>query len=507
MDIKKKESKKFTNPNLLLTIFKWWFSNLFIARGVALISLLNLGVVFFDLTYIPLRDFWLQGKVTLLKFQVGPYSSEGITLRILPQKFNTFVTNYDVIKGIEPYRDTENYLKEIDKLEESIPNNGLNSPQTKAILAILRQSSIDMISEDSFRLANKTGTLEKIKNLMRDYVPNEKNSSKQSFREFFSPEYLTINTQEKLDFFQAKIRPLIETNYFRPYSETGGFVDYFGLIDFPFFAIIAIDFLGRSLYISLRYTGVNWFDGMLWRWYDLIFFFPEFRWLRLIPVTIRLDQTNLIDLKAIKKQSSQGFVASIAGDITEVIILRFINQIQDVIEEGQIEKIISSQDSSHGYIDLNEINEIAEIIKLIIQLTAYQVLPEIRVDAEALLQYSIEKAIIKSPAYQNIQELPTMKTFPKNISKTISSQLYQVALDTIQNLLKEDPVFDVYLQKVADKFTKTITSEIGAKQSIEKIESLLNDFLEEVKVNYVQKLSEEEVESLLEETRALRQIN
>jgi hypothetical protein len=507
MDIKKKEDQKFTNPNLLLSIFKWWFSNLFIARGVALISLLNLGVVFFDLTYIPLRDFWLQGKVTLGKFKLGPYSRDGITFRILPQKFNDFVTDYDVIKGILPYRDTDDYLKEIDKLEESIQNNGLNSPQTKSILAILRESSIDMINEDPFRLANKTGTLEKIKNLMRDYVPNETNSSKQSFREFFSLEYLTINTQEKLDFFNTKIRPLIATNYFRPYSETGGFVDYFGLIDFPFFVIIAIDFLGRSLYISLRYTGVNWFDGMLWRWYDLIFFLPKFRWLRLVPVTIRLDQTNLIDLKAIKKQSSQGFVASIAGDITEVIILRFINQIQYVIEEGQIEKIISSRGSSHDYIDLNEINEIAEIIKLIIQLTAYQVLPEIRPDAEALLEYSIEKAIINSPAYQNIQELPTLKTFPKNISKTISSQLYQVALNTIQNLLKEDPVFDVYLQKVADKFTKTITSEIGAKKSIEKIESLLNDFLEEVKVNYVQKLSEEDVESLLEETRALRQIN
>jgi len=48
---------------------------------------------------------------------------------------------------------------------------------------------------------------------------------------------------------------------------------------------------------------------------------------------------------------------------------------------------------------------------------------------------------------------------------------------------------------------------MGAKQRIQKIESLLSDLLEEVKVNYVQKLSEEDVEKLLEETRALRQQN
>ena len=505
--MKKQESEKFIDPNLFVSIVKWWFSNLFIARGVALISLLNLGVVFFDLTYIPLRDFWLQGKVTLGKFKVGPYSYDGLTLRILPQKVNNFVTKYDAVKGIVPYRDTNNYLQEIDKLEASIENNGVESPKTKAILANIRQRSIDMINEDPFKLANKTGTLETIKNLMRDYTSIPSNSSKESFEEFFSAEYLTVNTQEKLDFFNTEIRPLIETNYYRPYSETGGFVDYFGLIDFPFFVIIAFDFLGRSLYISLRYTGVNWFDGMLWRWYDLIFFLPKFRWLRLIPVTIRLDQTKLIDLKAIKKQSSQGFVAGIAGDITEVVVLRIVNQIQNVIEGGQIEKLLAQQANSPGYIDLNDTNEIAEITKLLVQLTVYQVLPEIRAEVEALLEYVIEKAIMESPAYKNIQQLPAMKTFPKNISHRVSTRLYQVLLDVIQTILKQDPVFDAYLQQIIEKFTQTITSEMGAKQRINKIESLLSDLLEEVKVNYVQKLSEEDVEKLLEETRALREKN
>ena len=392
---------------------------------------------------------------------------------------------------------------------QSIENYSLDSPNTEEILADLRQRSLDMINQDPFKLANKTGTLERIKNLMREhmnqYIDNPKDSAKVAFQEFWTVEHLQDRTPEEINFFNTVISPLINTNYFRPVGETGDFVDYFGLIDFPFFVIIAVDFLGRSLYISLRYTGVNWLDGMLWRWYDLIFFLPKFRWLRVIPVTIRLDQTKLIDLKAIKKQASQGFVGSIAGDLTEVIFLRVINQVQESIQEGEIGKIISSGDNSQDYIDLNETNEIAEITKLVIQLTGYQVLPEIRPDVEALLEYIIAKAIIESPAYQSIKQLPSMSEFPRNISSRVASQLYQIVLDTIDNLLKEDPVFEQYLQKIVDKFTQTITSQIAAKQSVERIEELLNDFLEEFKVNYVQKLSQEDIEELLEQTRALRQ--
>lgn len=505
MSAKKKESKKFKNPNFLLSVFKWWFSNPLVAKIVALISLINLGVILFDVTYIPLRDFWMHGEVILGKFKVGPYEYEGKKVKVLPENVSEAITNYDVIKGIVPYRDTQNYLEELDRLYQSIDNNGLYSNETRDVLENLRESSANMINENPFELANKTGTLEKIKNKMRDYIPNETNSSKQAFRDFFSVSYLSSNTEEKLEFFETEIRPLIETNYFRPYSETGGFVDYFGLIDFPFFVILAIDFIGRSLYISFRYTGVNFFDATLWRWYDFIFFLPKFRWLRIIPVTIRLDETKLLDFKTVKKQSSQGFVASIAEDITEVVVLRLINQIQNFIDEGEMRKLISPENNTQEYIDINNTDEIGEITKLFIQLTVYEALPAVKPEMEALFEYTIEKTIVESSAYQKIKNLPAMKTFPQKIGHNLSGQLYQIIVDAIAGLLKKDPVFDSYLQKIIDKFTKTITSEIGGKQSVEKIEYLLTDLLEEVKINYVQKLSQEDINNILEERRKLQQ--
>ena len=49
-------------------------------------------------------------------------------------------------------------------------------------------------------------------------------------------------------------------------------------------------------------------------------------------------------------------------------------------------------------------------------------------------------------------------------------------------------------------------SEIRAKESIEKVESLLSDLLEEIKINYVEHLSSEDIEEILEQTRAIRQV-
>lgn len=56
-----------------------------------------------------------------------------------------------------------------------------------------------------------------------------------------------------------------------------------------------------------------------------------------------------------------------------------------------------------------------------------------------------------------------------------------------------------------EKFSKSLGTELQAEHSIDQIESLLNDLLEEIKINYVQNLSQENIENILEQTRALRQ--
>ncbi|WP_373481160.1 hypothetical protein [Geminocystis sp.] len=483
-------------------LLNWYSDQLFIARIMAIISVLNFGVVIFDLTYIPLRDIWLNGKVTVGKIKIASHEFNGITFKILPQSLREKIIKYDAIKGIEPYRDTQEYLEEVKRLEKSINQSGLDSEETAKILYNLREMSASMISEDPFRIANKSGTLEIIKNRMREhmsiYIDNPRDSSTVAFTSFWTKNHLKNNNLERqLTFFNKQIKPLIRTNFFRPMGENGQFVDYFGLIDFPFIVIIFYDFILRCLFISIRYEGVKIQDAILWRWYDLIFFLPTFRWLRIIPIIIRLDEAKLLDSKRIKKQLSKGFVAQIAGDITQVVILRIVNQVQKTIEKGEIEKILFKEEDRREYINLNNVNETAEIIKILMNLVAYEMLPEIRPEVEILLTYIFEKTITESPIYQNINYLPLLKNFPQDISNKLATQSYQIFLNTINNMLKEDLIFEQHLEQIINKSVKIMSLRPNAKYDINKIEELLVILLEEVKVNYIQQLSEEDIEALM----------
>ena len=483
---------------------------------VALLALANYILVLFDLSYIPLRDFWLQGRLQIF-IKIGPIEQEfpEQPIKILPFPVTDW---YDWVKGIEPYRETEQYLQRVEDLNDKINQQALQPPaelkqngkesgeSIDDILKDLQERSIDMVEQNPFQIANKTGTLERIKNKMRQHVfDTEDASAKKSFTTFWSRENLSKKGAiEELNYFNQEIAPLIETNYFRPVGENGRPVDNFGLLDFLFFNIFLIDFLLRTWYISYRYTGVNWFDAMLWRWYDIFLLIPVFRWLRIIPVTIRLNQANLIDLKAIQKQARQGFVASIAEDMTQVVVVQVIDRLQDSVRDGEIRNWLSQRDVG-SYIDLNDVNETAEIIRLIVQLTVRQVLPKIKPEAEALLQYNLEKMFNQSSAYQRMQNLPGVKNLETQLAGRLSAQLYQTLLDVLTNLIEQDPVFEELLEKLVAKFSETAGTELQGQRSMEKIESLLTALLEEIKINYVQKLSQKDIEQILEQTRALRQ--
>ncbi|TAF34191.1 MAG: hypothetical protein EAZ68_19300, partial [Oscillatoriales cyanobacterium] len=243
---------------------------------MALIALGNLSLVLFDISYIPWRDFYCR------------------QLPLLTQV-------YDPFKGIKPHRDTQKYLESLDELKNQVVQTGLASPQVTAKLQELDNLSAKMIDEDPFRVASKSGTLEKIKDRMRDRAPNPEDSAKQSFKTFWSQDYLTRQGwQPEINWFDAKIKPLIATNYYRAMGENGEFTDNFWKIDLPFIAIFAIEFLARTYFISRRHRSVTWRQAMLWRWYDIFMLLPFWRLLRVLTVTIRIHQAKMPDLQPIR---------------------------------------------------------------------------------------------------------------------------------------------------------------------------------------------------------------
>ena len=478
--------------------------NLWFERFMALLAVINLAIVAFDLTYVPLRDFWLTGRVTIGRISTAYVEFEGYKLDLLDRNISEFITQYDAVKGIIPNRDTEEYLTQVEQLGE-IALNGLNSPTANNLLGDLRRRSIEIIQTDAFSEANKTGNLERIKHKMRSHLPNPSNSAKTAFWRFWNPTHLQGRVAEELAFFNTEIKPLFETNYYRIIGENGGYVDYFGLIDFPFGVIFGLELLGRSWFISRRRVGVSWLDAILWRWYDIFFLLPVWRWLRIIPVTIRLSQARIIDLSSIQRQVSQGLVAGIAEDVTEVVIIRLINQIQASIRKGDIDRLLARQ-NTNPYIDLNNTNEVAELVRILAKVFADRVLPEIKPEAQTLLQYSVDKALKESPAYRGIKMLPGGDRTLTTLSHQLVSQGYNAISTTLQAMLAEDKHFDRLLESLVDNVGKSLTSELQAQQSMSKIEQLLIDLLEEVKINYVERLSQEDIEDILEQTRSLRKM-
>lgn len=121
---------------------------------VAIWASINLLLVVFDVSYVPLRNFWLQRQLYLL-----PGVPLAIQLTFLPN----LTLIYDPIKGIEPHRDTQNFIEKWRLLDQQLLSNDVANPASKKLLEQQLLLTNQLISENPFLAANKTGTLERIK--------------------------------------------------------------------------------------------------------------------------------------------------------------------------------------------------------------------------------------------------------------------------------------------------------------------------------------------------------
>ncbi|MEH2250881.1 hypothetical protein [Nostoc sp.] len=451
--------------------------NLWFERFMAITATVNLGLVLFDLSYVPWRDFYL---------------------RKVPQ----IIQIYDPIKGIEPYRDTKNYLKTVKALEEQVSKTGLQSPQVNSRLEEIRRLSNEMIDTNPFAGVNKSGTLEKIKNRMRDRIGKE--SAKQSFGTFWSQPYLTQKGWfQEINFFNQRIRPLIASNYYRQIGENGEFVDDFWIIDLPFVILFGVELLGHTFLIRRQHPGFSWLEAVLWRWYDLFLLLPFWRGLRIIPVLIRLDQAQLLDLHPVRKQINQGIVANFAEELTEIVVVRVIKQVQGSIQRGELTRWLSQQENLRPYIDINNVNEVEAIAGLLVKTIVYQVLPDIQPAIVAILRHNIETVLHQVPVYRNLQNLPGVGQAQTQLSEQLATQITTNLYKTLVSAV-EDPVGAKLTSQLVQSFSDALGAEIKEKHVLSEIQSLLFDFLEEIKLNYVQRLSQEDIDQIIEQTRQLR---
>lgn len=494
---------------------------------MAIAASANLALVFFDLTYVQWRNFWLQGNVAI------PFTTQSIHVPMPtvacndrsvergdpPRTIETsFITClYDSVKGIEPHRDTEQYLDTVTSLQQQVGQkgleNGLKSPEVQETLATLRQYSNDMIQANPFEIAGKSGTLEKIKHRMRGHIStkNTKFSNQRAFDQFWSTEHLTpANWNEEMQWFNQEIAPLIQTNFYRTISENGQFTNNFWIIDAPFVTLFFLEFLARTYYIKTRYRSLRWIDAMFWRWYDVPLFIPFSLFApvlalsRVFPTAIRLHQAEIIDLHEIQDQARQGLVASIAEELTEVVVIQVLNQVQSTLRRGDFSEWLQ-QATKKPYIDINNKNEVEEIASHIAKLSVNQVFPKIQPDLEALLRQSVHSVLNQNPAYRGLQSLPGIGNLPNQITERLVADMTQIVHQSVKAIV-DDPEVSKLSSRLVQSIATNMVTEAKQQNTLPDLQVLLSDLIEEIKLNYVQNFAQEDIDLVLEQTRQLQQL-
>jgi hypothetical protein len=431
--------------------------NRWLERTVALLALVNFGLILFDLSYIPWRNLYFR-------------------------YLNPITKIYDPIKGIEPHRETSQYLATVDKLKKQAPIQGWQSASVEATLQDLSDQSAKMIETNPFQLAGKTGALEKLKNRMRDHMRQE--SARGAYRAFWSGEHLQRHgAEQELVYFDRQLRPLIAINYFRETGEDGDFVDNFWWIDLGFVAILGSDLGWRLLKLRRHSPGITWREAMLSRWYDLFLLVPWWRPLRILPVTIRLHQAAIINLSWWQHHLNSLLIGGVADEITQVVVTQVVNQAQGSIKSGLVSKLVTER-LQRSYVDLNSVNEVEAIAQIILEVAIYRVLPKIQPDLEGIAEHLLQKALTDSPAFQGLRVIPGFAATPQQLTAPLVRQVSDALYLGLTKAFN-DPDNGKLARRLAENFTAALGAELQKGHTMTKLESLIADLLEEIKVSYL----------------------
>ena len=446
-------------------------------RLLALLILANVGLVFFDLTYVRWRDVYVRYVPALTRL-------------------------YDPIKGIEPHRVTQGYLDAVDALEEQLrAEEALDSLTIQALLQDLQDRSVEAIEDNPFQLANRLGAFERAKNRLRDRTGLE--SARAAFREFWTVEHLEKEGWEaELEFFNRQVRPQFERNFYRNIDESGQFVEGFWRIDRWFLLVFWTEFVLRTWFMSRRVRTVSWREAALWRWYDILLLLPFWRWLRVIPLSIRWSDAGLVNLSPIRLQLVRGISAYLAAEMTELIVVRVIDRAQASIRSGAlVDRLLADPDRE--FINVNGVNTVAAIAERTIELSIYNVLPRLQPEIEALVAHTLSSAYTHSTLYRSLRGLPGMARLPKQLTNQLSHQLASSVYSAAIAAFEDDEGRRLYDELIA-ALRESLRSELSTAQTLEPLQTLLVDLLEEVKLNYVQQFEQDDVEQLLLEVSELR---
>jgi len=470
-------------------------------RFVALWALLNLVWVAFDLSYIPLRTFWLQRNLYPL-----PSLPLVVPLGAIPD-----ITPWvDPIKGISPHRETSTWLRQFDRLDQGLDHLAPGTvPSGELIRRIETQRllTLELIETNPFQLP---GTLEKIKERLRERA--NRNSAKDATASLLSVDRLVqLGWQAERTFWRQQVVPLVASNYSRSSDDNGRLTDHAWRLDLLVFqSVFAVDILLRVIRLKRRLPGLRWRDAVLRRWVDLPLLLPFWRLLRLLPVIERLHTSGLISIEPLRAVISRAVVALLAVELFEVLALQLIDGSQQLIRSPQwperIRSLCSHQSVRGSSSQLAE-GELAELLRiwapLLLDRVAPRLAPELQGAMGHALQQSLEAVVLPPPLRPVAPLLRMDDGLSRQLAAGMVNNLLALGRNTSDRLSQRDQRQLELLQRCIDRFWEELARALEQGPALQRSQDLLCQLLELVKTRYLGQISRESISDLIQELDAL----
>ncbi len=466
-------------------------------RAIAVLATANFAWILFDITYIPLRTFWITRNFY-------PISSGSL---VIPMKWLPNVTTfYDHVKGIKPSNETKGFIENLDQLNRSLNAEGINGDNTQK----LRLKQVDLTQQ----------VIEKVPAGSSEYIENHRRllailrnragmtSPKESSIHLLSKGYLKRNNwDEEYVFWERKVIPLMANNYSRELTENGKQIDFAWQIDAHFQLFFLLDILLRTLRLKKRFPGINWRDAFLRRWIDLPLFLPFWRPLRLLPVTERLCSVGMLQMEPLRAVVSRGVVALLALELFEVLTVQVLDGVQKVARSPQLPQRIRDL-RSHQSIERSDNAELIELIRLWIPLLLTQVAPNMRSQLIDLFGHALKKSMEGTMVPSRLKELSAIQKAESALSNQLSAGMVDTLLGIAKNTGKKFKVKDQHLEQLSintiDRFWEELARALESEQVLEESQELFIAFLENLKRSSFRELRNQgRVDELIKELDGL----
>ena len=220
------------------------------------------------------------------------------------------------------------------------------------------------------------------------------------------------------------------------------------------------------------------------RWNDLPLLLPFWRVLRVVPVTERLSNAQLIQLEPLRTAVSRAVVAVLALELFEVLTVRLLDAMQQLVRSPQLPQRIRKL-RSHQSIDDNGERELAELLRLWLPLLLTQVGPGMRPQLVALFGHALQRSVNDVVVPAPLRDLAPFQRAETEFSRQLAGGMVDALLGLSRTagdrLGQRDITMEDLSIDVLDRFWDELAHTLEQGPVLERSQELVSAFLEELK--------------------------